>query len=575
MPSHLTPQQAVADHIVDFYHLAQEVDFRAWRLLEALLDSQDRSLVGQTPRPDGTWLAVQASDDPAALHGSIARHIGVASLASEWDYHPQATRPLVRVSWAATGDDLTLRETHLLAREAERAHLLGDAGQVLKDLHTALARTLDSRLESDHRLTAGRHVLWGLAGHAQIAQRAMQQMTSLEPGLRPRVLATVMAEVIQLHGLAEEICNKGDSPTRNSQVASLEDALIQRLAGAGVVDVRIGLDPRGATLVLADRLPIVAWSARAVRDSLPLLRRQCAHRPAAAGRPGPQKATLGAAGAGAGAAPQPALQESNLADDVLLTLRSSVLEGDHLYLPAQLEKGLYARVNAAIELAGGKWNTRKKAHVLSGEGAREKFARMLATGSVLDPKDFDFFPTPAPVCAEIVALADIRPGMAVAEPSAGRGAIAGEMARIVGPENVHAFELLPENAQALWDLGLQVTEGDFLAQPAEPRFDRIVMNPPFGSQADMRHVEHALRMLKPGGRLVAIVSPAFEHRDTKQARAFRELLQAAGEVVKELPSGTFRESGTDVRTVVLRFEADRLPWLAEAEQVAARERAYA
>lgn len=80
-------------------------------------------------------------------------------------------------------------------------------------------------------------------------------------------------------------------------------------------------------------------------------------------------------------------------------------------------------------------------------------------------------------------------------------------------------------------------------------------------------------MLRPGGRLVAIVSPAFEHRNSRQADSFRALLDDAGEVVRELPAGTFRESGTDVRTVIVRFEADRLPWNVETEQPRERMRA--
>ena len=35
-------------------------------------------------------------------------------------------------------------------------------------------------------------------------------------------------------------------------------------------------------------------------------------------------------------------------------------------------------------------------------------------------------------------------------------------------------------------------------------FDRIVMNPPFTNGDDIKHIMHALKMLKPGGRLVAI-----------------------------------------------------------------------
>lgn len=261
----------------------------------------------------------------------------------------------------------------------------------------------------------------------------------------------------------------------------------------------------------------------------------------------------------------PELRERTISPEVLEVLRASRLEGERLYLPGTLPRKLYEQVDEAIRIAGGRWKGGKvAAHVLGGASA-QVFARLLATGQILDPKDYDFFGTPQALAREVVEEAGIEAGMVVAETSAGRGAIAAEMAKIVGAQSVHAYELLPDHIKVLRDMGFQVHEGDFLASPAQPRYDRIVLNPPFGNQADMRHVEHALRMLKPTGRLVAIVSPSYEFRTSKVADSFRALMEAAGEKVRDVPAGTFRESGTDVRTVILRFEAARLPWWADRE----------
>src|SRR3546814_1747 len=48
-------------------------------------------------------------------------------------------------------------------------------------------------------------------------------------------------------------------------------------------------------------------------------------------------------------------------------------------------------------------------------------------------------------------------------------------------------------------------------------FDRIVMNPPFDRLRDIDHVVHALKFLKPNGRLVAIMSAGTEFRSDRKS----------------------------------------------------------
>ena len=66
---------------------------------------------------------------------------------------------------------------------------------------------------------------------------------------------------------------------------------------------------------------------------------------------------------------------------------------------------------------------------------------------------------------------------------------------------------------------------DFLECSAEQLgalFDRVVMNPPFGAGADIQHITHALKMLKPGGRLVALCA-----NGPRQNAALRPLVDAS------------------------------------------------
>ena len=90
-------------------------------------------------------------------------------------------------------------------------------------------------------------------------------------------------------------------------------------------------------------------------------------------------------------------------------------------------------------------------------------------------------------------------------------------------------------------------------------FDRIVMNPPFSKGADIAHVRHAFdHYLKPGGRLVAIMSEGPFFRQDRAATDFRNWLHQQGGDAEPLPAGSFRDSGTGVNArIVVVDKTDR------------------
>lgn len=80
-----------------------------------------------------------------------------------------------------------------------------------------------------------------------------------------------------------------------------------------------------------------------------------------------------------------------------------------------------------------------------------------------------------------------------------------------------------------------------------------MMNPPFANGADTDHVSHALKFLKPSGRLVAIMSAGVKTASTKlkKVAAFYELLGGYQWSFRNVPDGSFKESGTNVRVTML------------------------
>jgi predicted RNA methylase len=177
-----------------------------------------------------------------------------------------------------------------------------------------------------------------------------------------------------------------------------------------------------------------------------------------------------------------------------------------------------------------------------------------------EPDAEAFFPTPGELVEQMIAKANLSPGLTVLEPSAGDGAIALPAAAVTGG-HVVCFEVCPSRTAglraALGGSG-RVINDDFLRyQAGEHRYDRVLMNPPFTRGADALHVLHALDFLAPGGRLVAIVSGAI-HGPADGMRPHAELRRAierrGGQVIR-LPAGSFKNAGTSVDTAMVIIDA--------------------
>jgi len=191
----------------------------------------------------------------------------------------------------------------------------------------------------------------------------------------------------------------------------------------------------------------------------------------------------------------------------------------------------------------------------SGE-PRETHAALVASARAAGTQ-LGFFPTPPTLAEYAVSLAAIRPGDRVLEPSAGMGGLLAPL--VDAGARVTAVEFQADRAAylaAAWaPKGVDVRVGDFLAVAPTGDFDAVVMNPPFsveGAQyTDIDHVLHAMPFLRPGGRLVAIMSAATPTRSLRKSADFREAIRASAPRWETVDAGRFRISGTDVPVVLL------------------------
>ena len=224
----------------------------------------------------------------------------------------------------------------------------------------------------------------------------------------------------------------------------------------------------------------------------------------------------------------------------------------------------------------------------------------------------DFFPTSEAVVDSMLAAAEIEPGMAVLEPSAGMGHIADAIRERAGVEP-DVVEMSGERRELLEAKGYSLVGSDFTEmrprdgftygdvfrdtegrvgvmrgsrgmgsdrvgfhpldadgkpdpqkaiwmdrgeltgveqRDSDSGYDRIIMNPPFSKGRDIQHVRHAYELLRPGGRLVAIMGEGAFFHGNKAAEDFRTWLDDLGATSERLPDGSFMDPSLPVNTSV-------------------------
>lgn len=162
-------------------------------------------------------------------------------------------------------------------------------------------------------------------------------------------------------------------------------------------------------------------------------------------------------------------------------------------------------------------------------------------------KDLQYYPTPPAVVEKALGGAYGWKGLRVLEPSCGCGrfldALRGYGADVLG------CEVDPVRAAMCEAKGHRVMLVNFLETVPTANFDAVVMNPPFYGRHYAKHVRHALRFLKPGGKLTAIL-PATARYDHGE-------LDDLGPRWSDLPVGSFSESGTNINTTVATMWAPK------------------
>lgn len=228
----------------------------------------------------------------------------------------------------------------------------------------------------------------------------------------------------------------------------------------------------------------------------------------------------------------------------------------------QLDRKLYESVNKVLEALGGTWSRKLKVHVFeAGTDVGELVTGALAAGKVVTVREaqqaLGWFPTPDALADLLVSMAGLERGDHVLEPSAGEGAIIRAIRRAYGGVKVTAVEIDVTRASKLQRIDdVRVVVGDFMLHAwVVDRYDAVIANFPFcksGRGDHLDHLAHAFEMIKVGGTLTAVLPASVRFREDKRHRAARKLIEDNGELI-DLPSGSFKSSGTNVETCVAKM----------------------
>jgi len=220
--------------------------------------------------------------------------------------------------------------------------------------------------------------------------------------------------------------------------------------------------------------------------------------------------------------------------------------------PVQLNRTDYLAVNKVLEALGGKWNRKAGGHTFDYDPS-EKIEDIILTGEYTDAKkDYQFFPTPPKLAEYLCDLTEIDETTTVLEPSCGKGNIA-DAAWKRNPARLLGIELNDDLKPLLVDKPYEVLIGQDFLSYSEETWDRIVMNPPFSKCQDRTHILKAYERLTPSGILVSVASSSILWRTDNRSEVFRDFLSGVHATIEELDEGAFKESGTMVRTCIVKI----------------------
>ena len=182
-------------------------------------------------------------------------------------------------------------------------------------------------------------------------------------------------------------------------------------------------------------------------------------------------------------------------------------------------------------------------------GERGRIHNIRAVGPSRAVSAFNLFQTPEPL-AERMAVMIPEGSRRVLEPSAGLGRLYRAVRRVCADAEIVLVEQSADCCAELYrqtehDRRAKLVQGDFMEHSDRERFDCVLMNPPFKQGRDIKHIERAAQMLRPGGLLIGLCLDG--PRQNKKLRPLCDSWEPLGPDV-------FKDEGTRAPVVLLTIQ---------------------
>lgn len=246
-------------------------------------------------------------------------------------------------------------------------------------------------------------------------------------------------------------------------------------------------------------------------------------------------------------------QAEDRADRTLSPILESVFlmvaDGNRLELPKDTHFKNYTQVKEFLIKAGGKY---KKLGFEFNKDAQDIKDRLLEGETINDKKKFQLYETQPNEVKRIHELAEIDELHWVLEPSVGLGNLINDLPN---PMRIHCIEFNEDTYNEFKERGasrgLGLELADFLKVEPNPTYDRIVANPPFNKNQDIKHIRHMYEFLNPGGRLVSVAGGSWLEGTQKIQKDFRAWLKKLNAHIEDIEDGAFKKSGANFASVII------------------------